>query len=1817
MKRLYLILLTTLLSWQLLAQVVSIGTGTAAVVNPINPDYEFSYSQNIYLASEIGQASGGDIYDITFKCVNPSMPIASSNKWTVYMANTSKASFSSKTDWVPFSELTEVFSGVISISSGKIKITLDTPFEYNGTDNLVIAVDENEFGYNYHQDKFYNSDTPEGGNRSLFYYKDGTNPDPNNPPEALNIEPTIANIDLNFTEVTCFFPTALTSSNVEAETADIAWTAPAEAPDNGYEYYYSTNNTEPTGDEASIETTNSTSASLSGLESHTQYYFWVRSVCSETDKSAWSNSGTFTTTCSSSNTATYEQDFDNEDTFSNSCWTAIFDNCDGSSVDFVLEGGGKAARLNQSSNKSGAIYFISPRLSDLDGNKTISAKVQSEYPPQSWTFEVGIMTDATDVSTFQSIQDISTNITQSWFDVNTNTSAYTGAAGYVVFKYTLPTDDAYNVILIDDFSYENASTVACQVPLEVTVSDITMTSANISWTAPTEAPENGYEYVYSETNTAPTGAGIATNETNFALSGLTANTQYYVWVCSVCGATDYSEWTQAVEFTTPQEIASSSVAAFSFDNQGDLEGWTVVHKEGTASNAGWSTVSVGGNPVVYPYMGTGLAQFNAYSIFDGNSYEFNSPAINLSGLNYQVRFHMYRDQNSPDALDKVEVFYNTTPGTEGGTSLGVINRNKDAAPAVSEVGWHEYILYIPGTPNGQGYISFLGTSEYGYDIFIDEVVIEEVPACIKPSDIAYSDITSSSVNVSWTASSSSPSTYEYYYSEENTIPGDDVTVSGTTNEINVIIDNLSPISNYYVWVRSACSDEDKSDWAYGGEFQTDCGALTIDFVETFDDVTYGELPPCWSTQIENESGSYGTISTTYTSGNSEDLYVKIANNDDTDGAYYVISPKFSDFDNQKQISLKVQKDLSNNGSNDDNSGVLEVGVMTDPTDVETYTMLHTIALSTLPEAEWKEVVFNTASYTGGSGVSIAVKYIAGTSTYNKFYINDIRYQELPSCFSPLNISFENITASSVDVSWQVPSVTPSNGYEYYYATENTEPTEETEALGTSNATNVSIAGLESTTRYYFWMRSVCSDSDKSAWSEVTDFKTLCSSYTVELTENFDAYTFGQMADCWTTQLINTGLFSNIQIDHSESFSVPNSVRMDNSVDVLGNYYLISPALSDLNNTKEVSFQINRKVLLESSTDKFYTMEVGVMTDASDVSTYQMLQDITQVIEVDTWTEVSVNTTAYAGGEGHLVVKWSPHEGGAHNRFFIDDFRYVEAEEVACAVPSGIMATDLTSTTATLSWAAPLEAPAGGFEYVYSVNNTTPTENGTATNETSVSLSDLEAETQYFVWVRSVCSDDEKSDWSMLFAFTTPAEFVCETPTDLTATNITESTAIISWTAPEEAPANGYQYVYSENNTTPTEDGMATDETSISLDGLTAETQYYVWVRSICSDSDTSDWSSVLNFVTPEEFVCQAPTEVMVSEIAATTASISWTAPTEAPANGYEYVCSENNTVPTEAGLTTDETSVSLSNLNAETQYFVWVRSVCSDDDKSDWTSVVAFTTTAVPCDMPMNVVVTDITESTASISWSAPANGSANAYEYVYSLNNTAPTESGLATDETSVSLSDLNAETQYFVWVRSVCSDDDNSDWTSVVTFTTTAVPCDMPMNVVATNITATTAVISWNAPANGSANAYEYIYSETNTAPATDGTMVTETSVTLSDLNEETQYFVWVRSVCGDNEKGDWTSSIHFTTTSTSVEEIEMAQADTRIYPNPFTSVVTVTNINHVAKIEVVDIVGKLTKVFEPQKELNMSDLQSGLYMINITYTDGSVKSLKVAKK
>ena len=168
---------------QTVTTTVATGTSTNNTV-PIYGNYGYTYSQQIYLASEINPLAQGQPSNITkIRFFYSSGAITASNNWTIYIGNTAQASFSGTTNWVPYANLSQVFSGVVTAPAGDnwMEITLTTPFVYSGSGNIVVAVDENAPNYD---GQVYWRTNATSGQRSIQYRNDSNNPNPATPPTA-------------------------------------------------------------------------------------------------------------------------------------------------------------------------------------------------------------------------------------------------------------------------------------------------------------------------------------------------------------------------------------------------------------------------------------------------------------------------------------------------------------------------------------------------------------------------------------------------------------------------------------------------------------------------------------------------------------------------------------------------------------------------------------------------------------------------------------------------------------------------------------------------------------------------------------------------------------------------------------------------------------------------------------------------------------------------------------------------------------------------------------------------------------------------------------------------------------------------------------------------------------------------------------------------------------------------------------------------------------------------------------------------------------------------------------------------------------------------------------------------------------------------------------------------------------------------------------------------------------------------------------------------------------------------------------------------
>ena len=150
------------------------GTGTNAYI-PTYAWYSYSLTQQIYTSAEVGEA--GTITAVAFKVANSK---STTRNLDIYLSHTSTNTFSSTSAWISQSTSYRVFSGEVTFAaSGWTTITLDTPFEYNGTSNLLLTVDDNTGSYvgsSSNSPSFYAYSTT--GNTAIYKYNDGTNYNP-------------------------------------------------------------------------------------------------------------------------------------------------------------------------------------------------------------------------------------------------------------------------------------------------------------------------------------------------------------------------------------------------------------------------------------------------------------------------------------------------------------------------------------------------------------------------------------------------------------------------------------------------------------------------------------------------------------------------------------------------------------------------------------------------------------------------------------------------------------------------------------------------------------------------------------------------------------------------------------------------------------------------------------------------------------------------------------------------------------------------------------------------------------------------------------------------------------------------------------------------------------------------------------------------------------------------------------------------------------------------------------------------------------------------------------------------------------------------------------------------------------------------------------------------------------------------------------------------------------------------------------------------------------------------------------------------------
>lgn len=494
--------------------------------------------------------------------------------------------------------------------------------------------------------------------------------------------------------------------------------------------------------------------------------------------------------------------------------------------------------------------------------------------------------------------------------------------------------------------------------------------------------------------------------------------------------------------------------------------------------------------------------------------------------------------------------------------------------------------------------------------------VQYLASCQAPTATVFSAITTNSATVSWTASATTPANgYEYYFSTDSTVPTAATIPTGSlaAGVTTVDLNSLSTGTTYYVWERAVCSATDSSIWSVTANFSTLCTLVTA-FTENFEATTGANFPSCWA-KVGTTGATYPQTSTGISGARNLYMYSSSA----TSQAVVSMPPVSNADAGTHRFKAKVRANFTAGQT-------LEFGYLTNPSDATTFVALGSIVTNSNTVAQ----DFVVSPVLAPTGVTI-LALRTGTVLYSVL-IDDVVYEPIPTCNEPTALVASNITVSSATLNWTAPASAPANGYEYYLSTTNTTPTSGTTPTGAVAAAvlSVDVTGLSSGTVYYFWVRSVCSGSDSSAWSNAGMFTTVCTTTTVPYTQDFETAVAPAIPSCTSNQNVGTGNNWTVVNNPGYGFAT-NTLRYAYNSTNAANVWFYTNGLAL---TAGTSYTISYKYG-NNSTTYIEKMKVAYGTSPVDTSMTNPLADhpsITGGTATSTATSNSVDFTPAVSGD---------------------------------------------------------------------------------------------------------------------------------------------------------------------------------------------------------------------------------------------------------------------------------------------------------------------------------------------------------------------------------------------------------------------------------------------------------------------------------------------------------------------------------------------------------------------------------------------------------
>lgn len=352
------------------------------------------------------------------------------------------------------------------------------------------------------------------------------------------------------------------------------------------------------------------------------------------------------------------------------------------------------------------------------------------------------------------------------------------------------------------------TTNTCNTPTGVNISSSTLTSLTVSWTC--VGCTGTFDILYAPAGTTLGGPGWTTLSGNspFTITGLTAGTDYDVYVVQDCG-TGSSGGSTIVTGSTTDCITPTGVNITAQTTSSLTVSWTCIGCTGTfdilvaptgttVGGPGWTTFTG-----TSPYVINGLTPSTAYDVYivqdcgaassagstvvTGTTSDCITPTgVNISS---QTTTSLTVAWTCVGCMGSFDILYAPTGTTVGGPGWTTLTGNSPflisgLSPSTT---YDVYIVQDCGTGSSSG-SSVTGTTL--------------TPPCVSPTGISISSITTSSASVSWTCVGCT-GTYELYYAPTGTTIGGPgwTMISGNSPQS---ITGLSQNTTYDVYVIQDC-----------------------------------------------------------------------------------------------------------------------------------------------------------------------------------------------------------------------------------------------------------------------------------------------------------------------------------------------------------------------------------------------------------------------------------------------------------------------------------------------------------------------------------------------------------------------------------------------------------------------------------------------------------------------------------------------------------------------------------------------------------------------------------------------------------------------------------------------------------------------------------------------------------------------------------------------------------------------------------------------------------------------------------------------------